>query len=146
MLKFNVDELYVLDLRDDFVMNRTQKLYEFLGQDPVKAYQLGICIEKWFKDLDSEQQYLHAKSLRHIKEDLKSYLNQMNYWTHEFPGFAEDEVNMLDLSAFVYNNIIWDPETEDTDRIKLALFLGMVTGRSINKDQEEEPSFNVDCK
>ena len=143
MISFGVNQLYVLDLKDDFLMNHHERLYDFIGQDPIKAYQLGIRVEKWFDLLDKEQQYLHAKDLRHVKADLEEYLDQINYWTKKFPGFEEEEVDILGLSEYVYNNMILNPETEEADRIKLALFLGMITGRSVKDEGDEDSLFNV---
>lgn len=144
MAIFDVNPIYVLDLRDDFIMNRTEKLYEFLGKDPVKAFHLGIRATKWFNSLDKEQMYLHSKSLRHVQEDIDSYMEQIKHWTENFPDTDdEDQVDMIQLSDYVFSNIIWNPDTEEKDQVKVALFLGMVVGKNVNLDDEDELLFGL---
>lgn len=138
MISFNVSPLFVLDLRDDFLMNSNEKLYEFIGKDPVKAFHLGIYVSKWFGLLDRKQQYLHSKSLRHIREDIKPYLEQIKHWTSAFPQInPEGQVNMIDFSEYVFSNMVWNPETEDQDKVKVALFLGMTAGENVDLSNEQ---------
>lgn len=135
---FTVNPLFVLDLRDDFIMNNKLKLYEFLGDDPVKAFHLGVHVVKWFELLDKKQQYLHAKSLRHNQEEVESYIEQMKYWTQSFPHASDqDEINTIELSEYIFDNLIWNEENEEKDRIKVALFLGMIVGRNADLSDEE---------
>lgn len=124
-------------------MNFSKKLYEFLGKDPVKAFHLGIYITKWFKFLDKKQMYLHSKLLRHNREDVEPYIDQMKYWTEKFPHISkDDQIDVIKLSEYVFNNIIWNPGTEESDQVKVALFLGMIAGQNANLD-DEELLFNV---
>lgn len=138
MTSFTVNPLFVLDLRDDFLMNSNKKLYDFLDSNPVKAFHLGVHISKWFDFLDKEQQYLYSKPLRHNQEEVESYLDQMKYWAGQFPRASkEDKINMIEVSEYVFNNMFWNLDTEKTDKIKVALFLGMIVGRNTNLDDEE---------
>lgn len=134
MITFVVDSRYVQDLEDDFVMNEDLTLYEFIGKDPVKAFYLGYNINDWFEKIDKKQRYLYSKQARHNKDDLEKYQSQIMFWTKKFSG--EEEVDMFDLSEFIFNNIFFDKETEESDRIKLAFFLGNAI-RSNKKDDEE---------
>lgn len=138
MISFSVNPLFVLDLRDDFIMNSSKKLYEFLGKDPIKAFHLGVHVTKWFNSLDKKQMYLHSKLLRHNQEDVESYMDQMKHWTEVFPHASkDDQINMIELSEYVFNNIIWNPDTEEIDQVKVALFLGMIVGRNSDLDDEQ---------
>ena len=99
MISFAVNPLFILDLRDDFIMNSSKKLYDFLGKDPIKAFHLGVHVTKWFESLDKKQMYLHSKLLRHNQEEIESYMDQMKHWTETFPHSSkDDQVNMLELS------------------------------------------------
>ena len=142
MISFTVNPLFVLDLRDDFLMNNSKKLYEFIGKDPIRAFYLGIYISKWFDLLDRKQQYLYSKFLRHNQEEIKSYMDQLKHWTDEYPNATEDskKVNMIELSEYVFNNTIWDINNEEDDQVKVALFLGMIVGKNSN-DLDTEQSF-----
>lgn len=136
MISFTVNPLFVLDLRDDFLMNNSKKLYEFIGRDPVKAFHLGIHVSKWFDLLDKKQQYLHSKLLRHNQEEIESYMDQLKHWTEAFPSSSkDDQINMIELSEYVFNNMIWSGE--EMDKIKVALFLGMIVGKNSNLDDEQ---------
>ena len=136
MISFTVNPLFVLDLRDDFLMNNSKKLYEFIGKDPVKAFHLGVHVAKWFDLLDKKQQYLHSKLLRHNQEEIEPYIDQLKYWAEAFPHSSkDDQINMIELSEYVFNNIIWNDE--ETDQIKVALFLGMIVGKNSNLDDEQ---------
>ena len=136
VISFTVNPLFVLDLRDDFLMNNSKKLYEFIGRDPVKAFHLGVHVSKWFDLLDKKQQYLHSKLLRHNQEEIESYMDQLKYWTEAFPNSSkDDQINMIELSEYVFNNMIWSGE--EMDKIKVALFLGMIVGKNSNLDDEQ---------
>lgn len=136
MISFTVNPLFVLDLRDDFLMNNTKKLYDFIGKDPITAFHLGIHVAKWFELLDKKQQYLHSKLLRHNQEDIESYMDQLKYWTESFPHSSkDDQINMIELSEYVFNNMVWNDE--EVDSIKVALFLGMIVGKNSNLDDEQ---------
>lgn len=136
VISFTVNPLFVLDLRDDFLMNNSKKLYEFIGRDPVKAFHLGIHVSKWFDLLDRKQQYLHSKLLRHNQEEIESYMDQLKHWTEAFPSSSkDDQINMIELSEYVFNNMIWSGE--EMDKIKVALFLGMIVGKNSNLDDEQ---------
>ena len=101
VISFTVNPLFVLDLRDDFLMNNSKKLYEFIGKDPVKAFHLGVHVSKWFDLLDKKQQYLHSKLLRHNQEEIESYMDQLKYWTEAFPNSSkDDQINMIELSEY----------------------------------------------
>ena len=136
VISFTVNPLFVLDLRDDFLMNNSKKLYEFIGRDPVKAFHLGVHVSKWFDLLDKKQQYLHSKLLRHNQEEIESYMDQLKHWTEAFPSSSkDDQINMIELSEYVFNNMIWSGE--EMDKIKVALFLGMIVGKNSNLDDEQ---------
>ena len=138
MISFKVNTLFILDLRDDFLMNTSKKLYDFIGLDFVKAFHLGIHVTKWFDSLDRNQQYLHSKSLRHNQEDIQQYVDQMKYWSKIFPHSLDDEqIDTIELSEYIFNNIIWISSDVEKDQIKVALFLGMVIGKNTNIDDEQ---------
>lgn len=117
-------------------MNTSLKLYEFLSKDPLKAFHLGVHVSKWFEHLDKKQMYLHSKLLRHNQEEIEPYREQMKYWTEKFPH-EDDQINMIELSEYVFNNLIWNPDTEEIDKVKVALFLGMIVGQNSNLDDEQ---------
>lgn len=136
MISFTVNPLFVLDLRDDFLMNNSKKLYDFIDKDPIKAFHLGIHVAKWFELLDRKQQYLHSKSLRHNQEDVEPYMDQLKHWSEEFPHSSkDDQIDMIELSEYVFNNMIWNDR--ETDSVKVALFLGMIVGKNSNLDNEQ---------
>lgn len=139
MISFDVDTTFVLDLKDDFIMNETKNLYDFIEKNPIKAFYLGMYVNKWFEILDRKQQYLYSKQLRHNKDNINYYLEQIKYWSTKF---TSPEVDMIHMSEFIYNNIIWNPDTEDIDKLKVALFLGMAVSQSSNIE-ELEGSFKV---
>ena len=122
MISFEVDSCYILDLKDDFIVNETLTLYEFIGKDPVKAFYLGININKWFKDIDMKQQYLYSKQARHNKDGIEKYFSQIDYWSKKFSD--QEEVDITELAEYIMNNMFWDKGTEDIDKIKLAFFFG----------------------
>ncbi len=51
MISFAVDPRFIQDLEDDFMVNETLTLYEFIGKDPIRAFYLGYNLTKWFKDI-----------------------------------------------------------------------------------------------
>lgn len=137
-MTFSVDSLFLSDLKDDFVINDKHNLYEFLNKDPVKAFHLGVYINKWFYILDMKQKYLHSKFLRHNYEDIECYIDQIKHWTQAFPCSSEkDQINVIELAEYIFKNIIWNKETEDIDKVKVALFLGMIAGKDSTLNEEE---------
>lgn len=135
MIKLAVDPVYILDLKDDIVMNFTDDLYQFIGGDPVRAFHVGMNIKKWFEELEPKQQYLYSKQLRHNKDFLDRYMDQMKFWTDKFPD--EEETDLLCLSEYILNNMFWDEETEELDRVKMALFFGQSVRFQIDKQNGE---------
>lgn len=125
MVNLEFDELFILDLRDDVYGNYTLKLYEFLGKDVKRAFYFGSFVKIWFPKLDQERQLLYSKQLRHSHEGLEKYSEQIKFWTDRFSD--EEEVDGIQLSEYILNNMFWDEKTEDKDKIKLALFLGSKT-------------------
>lgn len=140
MISFDVDPNYILDLEDDFVINESLTLYEFIGDDPVKAFYLGFNIEEWFSKIDKKQRYLYSKQARHNKDDLKKYQNQIEYWSKKYP--SDEMVDMVKLSEFIMNNIIWQEESETLDRIKLAFFFGNTISAERKKQDNESMENN----
>jgi hypothetical protein len=137
MISLTNSLVYIMDLRDDFIMNDSKKLYEFIAKDVVKAFYLGMYIKLWFPILDRKQQYLHSKTLRHNTDDLDEYLDQIKFWTHEYSKNKEDEIDAIDLSEYILNNIIWRKDTEEEDMVKIALFLGVTAGAEVKEDVTE---------
>lgn len=135
MISFSVDPRYIQDLEDDFVMNEDLTLYEFIGKDPIKAFYLGYNIAKWFKYLDKRQKYLYSKKIRHNKDDLEKYQKQIEFWANRYVS-PEPKINMAMLAEYIINNMFWEEETEDLDRIKLAFFFGETIATKENQDQK----------
>ena len=135
MIKLAVDPVYILDLKDDIAMNFTDDLYQFIDGDPVKAFHVGMNIKKWFEELEPKQQYLYSKQLRHNKDFLDRYMEQIKFWTDKFPD--EKETDLLCLSEYILNNMFWDEETEELDRVKMALFFGQSVRLQIDKQNGE---------
>ena len=135
MISFTVDPRFVQDLEDDFMVNETLTLYEFIGKDPVKAFYLGYNLTKWFKDIDRKQRYLYSKQARHNKDDLEKYEAQIEYWTRKFP--QEKDVVMVELAEFIINNMFWEEKTKELDQVKLAFFFGDTIARSQEQEGEE---------
>ena len=135
MISFSVDPRYIQDLEDDFVMNEDLTLYEFIGKDPIKAFYLGYNIAKWFKYLDKRQKYLYSKKIRHNKDDLEKYQEQIEFWANKYVS-PEPKINMAMLAEYIINNMFWEEETEDLDRIKLAFFFGETIATKENQDQK----------
>lgn len=122
MISFAVDPRFVQDLEDDFVMNEKLTLYEFIGRDPVKAFYLGLNITEWFKEIDRRQRYLYSKQARHNKDDLEKYQKQIEFWASKFPK-EEEDIDLVELAEFIINNMLWEEETEELDKVKLAFSL-----------------------
>ena len=135
MIKLAVSPIYILDLKDDITMNFTKDLYQFIDGDPVKAFHVGMNIKEWFDSLEPRQQYLYSKQLRHNKDFLDRYIEQMKFWTDKFPD--EEETDLLCLSEYILNNMFWDEETEELDRVKMALFFGQSVRFQIDKQNGE---------
>lgn len=138
MLKFEVDSLFLADLHDDFVMNETQKLYEFIDGDPVTAFHLGWRISGWFSQLDKKQQYLYSKAVRHNEEEVQPYREQIKYWSNKYPTKEDQEVDLIAMTSYVFDNMLWFEDTKELDQVKVAFFLGMVIGTRIKPDEPEE--------
>lgn len=63
-------------------------------------------------------------------------MDQLKHWTEAFPSSSkDDQINMIELSEYVFNNMIWSGE--EMDKIKVALFLGMIVGKNSNLDDEQ---------
>jgi hypothetical protein len=123
MISLTVDTIFVLDLKDDFLMNRSKKLLDFIGDDIQKAYYLGLYMKKWFDLLERDSQYLHSKTLRHTGEEVEEYIPQLEYWISKYPK-DEDKIDPTEMAEYILNNIIL---FNKSDIIKLALFLGLKT-------------------
>lgn len=89
----------------------------------------------WFEDLEPKQQYLYSKQIRHNKEYLEKYKDQIQYWSDKFAN-GEDVV-LEDLSEYILNNMFWDEKTEELDRIKMAFFFGQSIRYQIDKEDDE---------
>ena len=136
MISFAVDPRFIQDLEDDFMVNRDKTMYQFIGRDPIRAFYLGLHIQEWFEGIDRDQRYLYSKQARHNKDDLQKYQNQISFWGEKFPS-QDGEVNMAELAEFIYNNMFWDEETEETDKIKLAFFFGDMIANQQNTAEKE---------
>ena len=135
MIKLEVDSVYILDLKDDIVMNFTNDLYQFIDEDPVRAFHVGMNINEWFEELEPRQQYLYSKQLRHNKDFLDKYIDQMNFWITRFSN--DKEIGLLHLSEYILNNMFWDEDTEKLDRVRMALFLGQGVRSQMDKQNGE---------
>lgn len=128
MIDLKINNLFIPDLKDDFIMNRDLDLYEFINNNPIIAYYLGNNITEWFTLLDKEQQYLYSKQIRHCKDNLNKYEKQIQFWTKKFANGNED-INTVELSEYILNNIFID---NNEDFINLAFFLGKTTYNVLN--------------
>lgn len=137
MISFSVDPRYTQDLEDDFVMNEDQTLYEFIGNDPVKAFYLGYNITKWFDYIDKKQKYLYSKQARHNKDDLEKYQKQIEFWANKYKSPGPD-IDIALLAEFIINNMFWEEETEDLDKVKLAFFFGDTIATKEKQQNQEE--------
>lgn len=133
-VNLNVDTNYILDLHDDFVMNKDNNLYEFIGTDPVLAFYLGANFKKWFEELEKEQQYLYSKQARHNKEHLEKYENQIQFWTKKYPDKKDGVVDLIPMSEYILNNMFYDEDSEELDKVKLAFFLGNLAENETSED------------
>lgn len=134
-IKLNVNTTYIVDLKEDFAMNDSKDLYQFIDGDPVKAFHLGANVKEWFETLDPKKQYLYSKQLRHNKDGLEKYKEQIKFWAERF---SEEESDLLELSEFILNNMFWDEKNEELDRVKLSLFFGQSFRFQIDKQNGEE--------
>lgn len=134
MISLEIDNLFVPDLHDDFIMNEKLKLFEFIEEDVKKAFYLGMYITKWWDSLDKNQQYLHSKELRHNGPDyISKYQEQIKFWSEKYKG--EEDIDMIDLAQYLLNNIFYNDEF---DKVRLALHLGMVVGTKIDLNDESD--------
>lgn len=140
MITFAVDPRYTQDLEDDFIMNEDLTLYEFIGKDPVKAFYLGYNIYDWFEKIDKKQRYLYSKQARHNRDDLEKYQDQITFWSKRFP--EEGEVEMAKLAEYIINNMFWNEDTEDIDKVKLAFFFGNTIAMEQKKEENGESEEN----
>lgn len=137
MISFAVDPRFIEDLEDDFVMNETLTLYEFINNDPVKAFYLGIYLDKWFKKINRNQRYLYSKQARHNNDDIRKYDKQIEFWQKKFP--EEGEIDLAEVAEYIINNIFWEEKTEDLDRVKMAFFLGdIIATEKCQQDTQKE--------
>lgn len=137
MISFAVDPRYIQDLEDDFIMNEDLTLYEFIGKNPVKAFYLGYNITEWFGYLDRKQKYLYSKQARHNKDDLEKYKNQIEFWSRKYVS-PEPNIDMTLLAEFIINNMFWEKETEDLDKVKLAFFFGDTIAKKESQQNQEK--------
>lgn len=133
MYSLEVDENFVPDLRDDFVMNDEKDLYEFIGGNVVSAFYLGYNIEEWFQELDREQKYLYSKQIRHCKEEIEDYKDQIEFWTNKFSK-DEEEIDLGELAEYIINNIFID---SNSDLVKIAFFFGRLISIQNNKQESD---------
>lgn len=136
LISLEIDDCFVDDLQDDFLMNDKLNLYEFIGKDPTKAFYLGYNIKEWFNQLDKEQRYLYSKQIRHNKDDLEKYQSQIEFWTNKYS--KEDEVDLAEMAEYILNNMFWDEQSEDSDRVKLAFFFGQMISQNTNRTKSED--------
>lgn len=136
LIDLAIDANFIEDLKDDFLNNEEEDLYEFIDGDPVKSFYLGLHINRWFNLLDKKQKYLHSKLIRHNKDDLEKYQDQIQYWTQQYSSGKDEEVDLSKLSEYMLNNMFYDPETEDTDIIKMAFFFGYLIANRTDEDEE----------
>lgn len=129
MISLTVDQKFVDDLRDDFVINETENLYKFLNGDPVKAFYLGLNVTEWFEELDKKQQYLHSKQIRHNIDEIKKYQSQIEFWTKRYP---EEEASFLEISEYILNNMIIEKDSEELDLVKIAFSFGITISQQEN--------------
>ncbi len=129
-MKFDIDPVLTLDLKDDIFMNYDKHLYEFLGKNVLNAFYFGLIIKKIFDKLEPEQQYLYSKELRHLVRDIERYNPQIQYWTKKYAN-----KDLFKTIEDIYNNIIWFPDTEDIDKVKVALFLAITIESAIDEDK-----------
>ena len=137
MISFAIDSRYVQDLEDDFIMNEDRDLYKFINNDPVRAFYLGYNITKWFDYIDKKQKYLYSKQVRHNKDDLEKYQKQIEFWANKYKSPGPD-IDMSLLAEFIINNMFWEEETEDLDKVKLAFFFGDTIATKERQQNQEK--------
>ena len=137
MISFAIDPRYVQDLEDDFIMNEDRDLYKFINNDPVRAFYLGYNITKWFDYIDKKQKYLYSKQARHNKDDLEKYQKQIEFWANKYKSPGPD-TDMALLAEFIINNMFWEEETEDLDKVKLAFFFGDTIATKERQQNQEK--------
>lgn len=130
-MKFEIDPVLILDLRDDIVMNYDKHLYEFLGKNVLNSFYFGLIIKKIYSKLEAVQQYLYSKELRHLTRDIEQYASQIQYWTKK----NKNSKSLIESIENIYNNIIWFPNSEDEDKVKVALFLAGTIESAINENE-----------
>lgn len=128
MYDLTVDENYILDMHDDFIMNYNEDLYEFIGSDITDAYWLGYNIKTWFEELDKDQKYLHSKHIRHNSDILEQYNEQFKYWTNKLN--QNDEIGMIEFAEYILENMIL---YEDKHIIHLAFWLGQFSKNNLTE-------------
>ena len=96
-----------------------------------------VIISKWFQHLDKEQKYLYSKQVRHNKDDLEKYQTQIEFWTNKYVS-PEPETNIAMLAEYIINNMFWEEETEDLDKVKLAFFFGDIIATKVRQQNQEE--------
>ena len=133
MVNLDKDKLYEEDLHDDLVMNEDKRLYQFIDEDPVKAYYLGKNINIWKSELDSKQQYLYAKELRHVVQDVQDYFAQIRFWASKFDG--EEVVDIMKFHQYILNNLILQDEK---DIVKLCLHFGLTYYALVENKKKDE--------
>lgn len=139
MVSLDIPSKYLIDLKYDFLSNKSKTLYELIDGDPARAFYIGIYSKKWFDLLEEKKKYLYSKDFCHLPEQMQKYRTQLEYWVKKYNSSQEsDEVDTVKLSEYVLNIIVFDSETEEQDLIKLALFLGMGVGQSIPNLPNEE--------
>lgn len=135
VISLEVTDIFIQDLEDDFVMNNDLDLYEFIASDPVKAFYLGVHIKDWFQNLEKEQKYLYSKQIRHNKEDLEKYQDQVQFWLNK-QNNDDVEVSICEMAEYVLNNMFWEEKTEELDRVKMAFFFGQLAQQA-NEESED---------
>lgn len=134
MYKLEFTENDVADCHDDFMVNEEYELYDFIDNDIEFAFILGMYFIEWYQDLNRDQKYLYSKQWRHNIEELDEYIDQINYWINKCTP-NEGEIDMIQMSEDVLNNIIFQPDDEYLI-INLALFLGNMTGKAMRNEKE----------
>ena len=61
-------------------------------------------------------------------------MEQIKFWTDKFPN---KETDLLCLSEYILNNMFWDEELEELDRVKIAIFFGQSARLQIAKQNGE---------
>ena len=133
-LKFN--EIYLLDLREDILLN-VVPMYDFLSYDIEKAFWFGYLIHDTFKELKELQPFLYSKPLRHIAEEISSYEKQIEFWDAKRGEFNLEEdplQEVLSLYEYILNNLFYDNKD---DIIKIAIKFGQNL-KNVIKEKENE--------